>query len=804
MLKNFITIAVRHLLRHKLFSLINIICLAIGISFSLIICVYIIQEKSVDRNLRNLDHHFVIKSNWKVKDKGMDITTLGPLAKTMKDDYPNLVSNYYRYNPVATVLSTGNKYINGVIAIGDTSLVTMYGFPVLYGNPEKAFINNQSAVITESIAQKLFGRKDVLNQPITMQTAYNGKRQQYQVSAVLKDIPHNSVTGLIGIDYEVFVPTIGNEFYGGGDPADGWTSVYELGFIELKPGVRPKDLEMPFRSTLKKYAPADIYESLKVELAPVKDYYMESNLGAHSKMIMALSSIAVFILIMAIFNFINISIGTSSYRLREIGLRKVFGSLKKQLIVQYFTESMVMVLMAAILGLGAYQALIPMFNQMLNTTLLPVFGFTIMHWSLIILMIIGVGLLAGFYPAVFLSRSKIVQSIQGKFQRADSGNNLRKILLVIQFSLATIIFICALNVSRQVNYFFHSDLGYDRDHVLVISAYPKQWDSAGVARMKSIKQQLLTMPTVKSASICFEIPERKPPSSVDMRAENTSGSEAINIPVTVADEDYSRAFGLNLAEGQFFRPEYEGFTRNEVILNESAVKALGLEPGRTIGQKIMVPSSKTELTVRGVIKNYHYGSLQEGIGPMAILRMQDLLQYRYIILKLNQGNLAKNLEEIAKKWSKLSPEAPFEWFFMDDRFNRLYRAELQLQQATWVATIQNLLIVLMGIFGLVAFSIARRNREMAVRKVLGARLSNIIWLFLIDYAGIIALSNLIAWPLAYMITKQWLEQYAYRINPNMSSFLIPGLTILGLSVLLIAIQCFKEAGANPVLALRAE
>ncbi|MFI5155124.1 MAG: ABC transporter permease [Chitinophagales bacterium] len=804
MLRNYLTIAIRHLTRHKLFSVINIVCLAIGICFSMLIGIYVMKERSVDRGLRNLDNQYIIKSDWKVKDMGMDITTLGPLAKTMKEEYPNLVANYYRYNPVGTVLSAGDKHFSVNIAIGDTTLVSMYGFPVLYGDPQKAFLNNQSAVITESIAMKLFGRRNVLGKAIYMQTAYNGEKQQYQISAVLKDIPSNSVTGLIGLDYEVFVPTIGNHFYNSQDPSEGWTSVYEVGFIELKSGIRPKDMQKPFEATLKKYATADIQANLKVELAAVKDYYLQNNHGAHAKMTMALSLIALFILVMAIFNFVNISIGTSSYRLKEIGLRMVFGSGRRQLIAQYFAESIILVLVAGAIGLGAYQALIPAFNQVLNTSLLSVTKFDLSGWLLLGVLVLGVGFLAGIYPALVLSRSNIILSIKGKLEKADLGISLRKVLLVIQFSLAVLVFICAMNISRQVKYFFEKDLGYSREQVMIITAYPKRWDSVGVARMKSIKEQLLTLPSVKNASICFEIPERKPPASLDMRAEDLKSAETINIPTTFADEDYASTFGLKLLDGHFFRPGYEGFVSNEVILNESAVRALGLDIMHAIGRKIIVPSSKTEYTVRGIIKNYNYASLQEGIGPMAIIQMQEMLAYRYMSLKLNPGNFGQIVSEIGKNWQKMAPEAPFEWFLMDDRFNKLYRSELQLKKATEIGTIQNLVIVFLGIFGLVAFTLARRSREMAVRKVLGASIRDIVWLFLRDYAGLIVIANLIAWPLAYYTSNRWLENYAYRINQNIITYLAVGLLVFVLSFLLIVIQCFKDASANPVHSLRNE
>jgi len=220
MFKNYFKIAIRHLTRHKQFSLINIFCLAIGITFSVIIGMYILNEESVNGNIKNLSSQYILKSKWKVKEMGMDITTIGPLAKTMKEEYPTLVENYYRYNPVATVVSVGNDHFKEIIAIGDTTLVSMFGFPVMYGNPGKAFTNNNAAVITGTVAQKLFGTKDAVGKTFSMTTTVNNEKQQYTVSAVLKDIPKNSVTGLLNNDYNVFVPTIGNRYYSNAPDAD--------------------------------------------------------------------------------------------------------------------------------------------------------------------------------------------------------------------------------------------------------------------------------------------------------------------------------------------------------------------------------------------------------------------------------------------------------------------------------------------------------------------------------------------------------------------------------------------------------
>ena len=255
MLKNYLTIALRNLKRNKAFSFINILCLSLGITFSLLIGVYIMKEENVNADLKNVPNQYIVKSKWKMKNMGLDITTFGPLPKALKEEYPGLVANYYRYNPVTNVVSAGNNHFKEDISIGDTSFISMYGFSLLHGNRQQPFRNDNSAVITESMAVKLFGRTDAVNETISVQTLLNNEKQDYLVTAVLKDIPYNSVTGLINSNYTVFVPTVGNRYYQGGDPSVSWNSAYEVGFIELKDGIKPADLENQSNSWSKKMRP---------------------------------------------------------------------------------------------------------------------------------------------------------------------------------------------------------------------------------------------------------------------------------------------------------------------------------------------------------------------------------------------------------------------------------------------------------------------------------------------------------------------------------------------------------------------
>lgn len=802
MLKNYFTIAVRHLLRHKFFSAINILCLAIGITFSLIIGIYVLGQYNINASLKNVNNQYIVKSNWKVKEMGLDITTFGPLPKTLKEEYPSLVANYYRYNPVTNVVSAGDKYFKEDIAIGDTGFISMYGFPVLYGNKHYPFTDNNSAVITETMAMKLFGQRDVINKVISILTTQNGAKQDYKVSAVLKDIPYNSVTNLIGDTYSVFVPTEDNRYYGGGDPSTGWNAAYEVGMVELQPGKSPGDLEMPLKQVLAKYTTENVQKNLTVELAPVKSYYLKDHGGAVRKMTAILSLAALFILLMAVINFVNINIGTSSYRLKEIGLRKVFGGAKAQVIVQFIAEAIILTIMAAVISLIAYQLLRPVFNQVLNTQLVSVFRFSTGEILFLFALVVITGFIAGVYPAFVMSSSKVINAVKGKIDSAKGGLFLRKTMLTVQFTLAIIVFICALTVSRQVSYVFSKDVGYNKEQLLVISAFPKRWDSVGVNRMINIKNALMQIPSVKDASLSFEIPDRKPPGSIDMQPVNGDGRTVL-VTSCGADENYAATFGLKVLSGSCFA-QSGSFIPNQIVLNESAAKALGLTATSAVNRQIKVPSSGTMLTVAGVIKDFNYSSLQNQVEPLAFFHVKDATAYRYLSLKLSTTNIVQTVASIRDKWSEMSPGTPFEYTFMDEKFQSLYKSELQLKKAANIATILNLVIVFLGIFGVVAFTLTKRTKEIAVRKVLGANVRNIIILFIRDYAVLILLANLIAWPATYIITNKWLQGYAYRVNQDIVPYLFVCFFIFITAFSMIAIQCFKAGAANPVKSLRTE
>jgi ABC-type antimicrobial peptide transport system permease subunit len=787
-----------------MFSALNVFCLAIGISFCMLIGQYIMHESSVNAIYKDVHQQYFLNSEWKVKNSGPDMTTVGALVKALKRNYSNLVSDYYRFNPVVNVVSAGDKHFREDVSIGDTNLVSMYGFPLLYGNPDKAFADIHSAVITEVFAMKLFGEKNVINKVITF-TNLSGKTTDYKVSAVLKALPYNTISNAYAdahYGYAMYIPFEGNQYYPSGTGEDSWSDIYTVSFVKIQPGIQARQLEAPIKKLLAENAPETISRNLTIHLKPLDTYYLNSNGGAVSKTLSILTWVALGILLLAVINFVNIMIGTSSYRIKEIGLRKVFGGRRKELIVQYIVESIMLTLFAAILSLIFYSVFRPLFNEILNTTLSPLNNFHFSEWIAMAVIVFLVGMLAGIYPAFILSGSEMVNSVKGKLAGVERGMWIRKSLLIAQFTIAIGVFIFSMILSKQVSYFFNHDLGYNKDRLMVVVAFPKKWDSAGVARMESIRDGMLSETAIKDASVSFDIPERTPPNRLSVNPEGRKNNDPLSVETISVDEKFGSTYGIHLTEGKFFSNQTGAFVSGEAVINESALKSFGWKTA--IGKKIRFTDGGPEATVTGVIKDFHLTSMQEAIEPLVLFQVKDSRAYRFITVKLGPGDLANSIERVKKRWKELSPAAPFEFTFMDEKLQSMYRSELQLKKASGIATGLMILIILFGIFGVLALALTKRTKEIAVRKVLGAEIHHIITLFIKQYAGLLLISNLIAWPLTFYYCSRWLQQYAYRVDQPISMYFTAGIFVTIIAFALIVLQCLKVALSNPVKSLKTE
>lgn len=767
-------------------------------AFCLLIGIYIINEKAVNTTIRNLDRQFILQSTWKDENTAPSTTTVGPLAKKLKELYPDLVENYCRFDPLSAIISSGNKQFRQDIAIADTSIISMYGLPLVAGNRATAFRDNRSAVVTESVAKKLFGQIDVVNKVFTIHTP-KGTKEDFAISAVLKDMPYNSVMNYNqGHHYQVFVPMENDTLFRLQHHGDSWSIVFITGMVELKPGADPGYLTSLLPQVLQSNAAPWISSGLKAQLIAMKDYHLQENNGIVQKMINALSLVGVFILLMAVVNFINISIGVSAWRIKEIGLRKVFGGSRLQLVLQHIFEALILSFCAGIIAIILYELIRPFFNNLLNASLTPVFKFDSGLISGLLLFVFLTGIIAGSYPSLVLSDVRVTTAVKGKAGSVHGRVSMTKGLLIIQFSLAVAVFISTLIISRQVAFFFGKDPGYQKDHVLVISSVPHKWDSAGIIQMESIRDQLAGVKGISLVSLSSNIPDGKPEGSGGLSPGGKEGKH-LTCPIIIADRNFAAVYGIPMKEGVCF--SQDTYMPGQIVLNESAVKALGWESatGKYAGSLI-----GKQLTVAGVTKDFNISSLHENIEPLAIMNVRDMKAYDYLSLRLSSNDIHNTISRLDNKWKELFPGSPLEYFFMDDKLQSLYKADLQLKKASTMATVLTFIIVLIGIIGVISFSLTKRTSEIAMRKVLGASSSRIIALFLKEYAILICIANLIGWPIAYFATNKWLESYAYRIDQTIMPFLFVTVLVFIIVLTMITILCFKVASSRPVASLRAD
>ena len=803
MIRNYFTIAKRQLKRHRFYALINIICLATGICFSLLIGSYVLDELWVNSKLKNLSAQYVVNSEWRQENMGEEITTLGPLAKTIRDEYPGLVNNYYRFDPVTNIVSVGDKHFRTLIYAGDTTLVSMYGLPLIHGNPQRAFRDNRSAVVTEDFALTFFGRTDIIDQNIYIQTPADGIKHEFSVTAVLGKLGRNSVTSFAG-PAQVFLPMDANQYFQGGDKGDNWSNVFMVSLLELKKNVRPKDLDIAFNQVLEKYQPPFVKGNLRLSLIPLKSYHLKTDHGSIGNLLTILSAAAFFILFLAAVNFINISIGTASNRLKEIGLRKVFGGTRQELIVQFLTESYFLTIGSALLSLLGYELLRPIMGQVLNSNLEHFWQFGFGKIFVLLALVATTGFFAGIYPAFVLSKTSTSLAAKGKDDSVGSRFLLRKGLVTVQASLAIAIFVCTIHFSKQLSHIFTKDLGYNKDQIIIISSLPRQWDSAGILKMESHKSGLLQIAGIQSASLSYDIPDNNGGGYVNAYSEN-NGGQPLNMELIAADGDFQKVYGLQMKEGYFLNLPGDRYIPGRIVLNETAVQALGWNSA--IGKSIRIGGqSGTLLTVVGVVRDFNLESVHKMIQPTIIAQLNEPFtrSYRYFSLKLDKQHLGTIMSAIQTQWKTIFPDAGFEYSFMDEKFHQIYQTEEQLRKAASIASALNFIIVFMGIFGVLAFTLNKRMREIAIRKVLGANETNIVMLFIREYGLILLIAHMIAFPLAYWVVEKWLQNYAYRITQTATYYLLAASLVFSSCFMLIVLQSLRAARMNPVKTLHSE
>lgn len=801
MLKNYFKIAWRNISKHRFYAVVNIVGLLTGLTFTLLISAYVWQELQVNKKLKNSGQQYILTTVSTDPNVGYELATFGPVAKRLKEDYPNLVSNYYRWDGITSVVSKNDKHFREGLQVGDSTLLKMYGLELLHGDVNTALLNPYSVVITGEKAVKYFGKLNVVGETINIQSFLGGKHE-FTVTGVLKEVTENSVTHLVD-DYpnSFFIPVNTLSFFGRME-LDSWNNMFVVSYIQLKDGVVIKDLEKPIRQLMEQNLDATLRKVITVKPVLLSDYHLRKDQGVVKRMLYTLSFVGAFILLMAIINFINITISRSSVRMREIGIRKVMGGVRTQLIFQFLTESFILVFIATLMALVGYTFCRPIFSQLIDKEIPPLSLFPVYYIFIPIGIAFIVGLLSGLYPAVVLSSLKSVDSLKGKLTTVKENIFLRKSLIGFQFTLAIVVLVAAFIVTQQVAYFFSQRLGYDKEYIVSAQA-PRDWTREGVKKMLATRNEFGSLSQVSNVTLSFEIPDGNNAGSTQIYKYGSDSTATSFVQLLRTDENYLATYQIPLKAGSFF--ESGGQDSGSVVINEKTAGLLGYKNASDIiGLQIRVPGDPTIFTVKGVTTDFTFGSMQQPIAPIMFFNVRFSPLYRFLSFKIKPGNIATTIESIQKKWSQLLPGSSFEYTFMDDSLKKIYATEIRLKKAAYTSTVLAFIIVILGVLGLVSLSVQKRTKEIGIRKVLGSSVKSIVVLFMKDFLAVILIGGLVSCPLAYMIMEAWLDDYAYRIPITPGPFIVSILVLGLLTATLVTLQTRKAANANPVKSLRTE
>jgi putative ABC transport system permease protein len=807
MFKSYFTIAWRTFLRSKGYSLINIFGLAIGLSACLLIALYVHHELSYDQFHEKANRIYRVNSEIKFGDNHLDLAVVQPPfgeAARMEFQQVEQTTRLMWYG--GFLVKKGDVNIREEnVAWADSTLFDVFTLPIVAGNPKTALTEPNSIVITESVAKKYFDKTDVVGQTLIINNAESRK-----ITAVIKDIPSNS-----HFRFTCFIPLVENN-----EASDGnWSGRQKMNtYLLLRPEANAEALVPGLNEMLYRHLGPDLKRIVnktldefksqggyfKTSLTKLTDLHLHSHrLGelyasGNIEYIYIFSVIALFILFIAIINFMNLATARSANRAREVGMRKVMGSLRSSLIQQFITESFLTCLIAMLLAIGLTFLSLPIFNELSGKD----FDFSVLKSTsmalLLLSLTVGVGLLAGSYPAFYLSAFQPASVLKGSKAGVVKKSFFRNALVVFQFSASVLLIVGTLIVFLQMEYIQEKDLGYNREQILVFT----NTDQLGT-RVEPFKNSLSQINGVQNMTVTGFLPVnyyRMEDSFFSTPSLETK--DAISMQAWTVDENYIATMNMKLLEGRNFVKGNADST--SIILNESAAKFLGQSD--IIDKKLYrLLDAKTkkikEYYIVGVVKDFHFSSLREQVRPLAFLYGADL---RGLTIKISTADIPTLLSNIETNWKSMASDLPFEYSFMDSDFDNLYKGERQIAKLITIFASLSIFISCLGLFGLATYVSEQRTKEVGIRKVLGASVGRITTLLSKDFIKLVLLAVAIATPVAYYFTQQWLHGFAYRIGLPWWVFILSAVIALTIALATVSFQAIKAAMMNPVKSLRSE
>ncbi len=808
MLKNYFKVAVRNIFRHKMYSLINVSGLTIGITCCLLILFYIFYELSYDKFHKNADRIFRINTYLKFGATELKIpVTADMMGYLLKKDYPQIEEFTRIYNFAGNKLvKKGNQYYDEQkIAYVDSTFFKVFTYSFLYGSKTKVLCEPNTVVITKSIAEKYFGSDDAVGKII--QTKDDGGTV-YKITAVIQDMPDNS-----HFNFDFLFPMM-NLHYDWGNLVSSNFHTYLL----LRKGIDYKKFEKHFAEYRKRYEFPYAKKYLQIQsieefekagnkiehsLIPVTDIHLyskraqEMSPSGNIEYIYILSAVALFILLIACINFMNLTTAGSANRAREVGIRKVLGTERKSIIFQFLSESILISTIAvAIAVVIAFDGL-PLFNNLVHKKIDFNVLSSVPFVLFILILPILVGLIAGSYPAFYLSKFMPGEIIKGRISRGSKSGGLRSTLVIFQFTASIILIIGTIIIYKQLNYIQNKNLGYQKDQVLIIN------DSYMLGNnVNAFKNEMLKVPGVISGTISGFLPV---PSQRNFSAFYTGAASVSESGLTMQrwkiDDNYLKTLGIKLIEGRNFSPEFGGDSAS-VILNETAVKQLDyINPVGKILNTWVNGGRIKKYSIIGVVKDFNFESLHQDIGPLCFVLERST---RLISFKVSAAQIPFILGQAEHKWKSMASGMPFGYRFMDDSFNEVYKNEKQIGLIALSFSVLAILIACLGLFGLATFLIEQKTKEIGIRKVLGASMLSLLFMLSKEFLKWILIANVIAVPVAFYFMNNWLKDFAYRINISWWVFVFAGAIALMIALATVSFKAIRAANANPVKSLRYE
>ncbi len=807
MFKNYFKTAWRSLLKNKGFSLINIIGLSIGLATCLLILFYVMDELGFDQYNKKADRIYRVDADIQFGGNHFVLATgPEPLAATLKKDYPQVEQSARFRSYGGFHVKKGNQNIvEDKVIYADSTIFDVFTLPMIAGDPKTALVNRHSIVLTESTAKKYFNSIDVVGKNMVINDSLN-----FKVTGVIRDIPRQS-----HFNYDFLVALNGSiESW----ETNQWTSNNMNTYIVLKAGADPKQLESKLGEMIDRYISPELKQlnmsleqfkksgnHIAFNMIPLTRIHLYSNktseLSANSSIqyVYIFSVIAVFILLIACVNFMNLSTARSANRAREVGVRKVLGSLRSSLVTQFLSESILVTFISLVLALVIAAVLLPYFNQLSGKEIdVQVFARPWLIPMLVIMMFI-VGCIAGSYPAFYLSSFKPILVLKGKLAAGFKSSWLRSGLVVFQFLTSIILIIGTIVIYNQLSYIRTRDVGFKRDNVLII----QNTEPLG-SQTEAFKNDILKLNGVTSATMTGYLPTSGWASDSPMFPDATMDQKsAISLQIWRIDENYIPTLGMTMARGRNFSKDFPTDSSG-VILNEAAAKMLGFKD--PVNRNLYYPENidfknPTIYHIVGIVKDFNFNSLRQQVTPMALLWHR---QNSSIAFRVNTGNISGLVNQIENKWSAMAPGQPFNYSFMDKDFENIYKVEQRVGKIFISFAVLAILIACLGLFGLVTYAAEQRTKEISIRKVLGASSGNIVSLLSRDFVILVIVAAVIAFPIAWWGMNQWLQDFAYRVQISWWIFFIAGMVALGIALVTVSMQAIRAALSNPVKNLRSE